>query len=157
MTNLDKIKQPARFIEINNVKYEIKFTLSAFAYLEEKFGTVADAIRRFNDKEDIALKEFFKAGLSYKKLEYEDSKLVFTEEILTSIAFACSESLCKDYDLNTAFDWNLLYYIARPLSQLSEEEFWNSTPCKILGALKVYEQYTMKTNQNNMINELMHW
>jgi len=157
MTNLEQIKQAARVIEINGRMFEIRFNLSAFAYLEEKFGTVSEAIRLFNAKDENALKEFFKAGLVYKNLECEDINLIFTDEVLSVLASACNEALCKDYDLDTAFDWNLLYYILRPLLQLSNKEFWDSTPRKLLGALKVYEQYSIKSNQNSTIDKLLHW
>lgn len=145
---LNTIKPQVHKIKTKDKDLEIKFTLESFAYLEEKFNSISEAIFLFNEKNEEAKKGFLKASLIHLK-EENDSEIEFTDEILTTLANACSESISQDYSIQEGFDWNLLYYIARPALNLSEKEFWQSTPRKLLNLFKILEKYTTQFTQAN--------
>lgn len=143
MSYLETIKPKSHKIEIAGKIYELKFTLESFAFLEEKFNSVDEAIKLFNAKDFDAIIACFKAGLLHKKENYNIQKLINKsnpELLILAIAGAMTSALTCEYGFDKEWDWCLLYFIAKPILHLSEDEFWQSTPRKILSMLKIIEE-----------------
>lgn len=143
MSYLENIKPKIHKMKIANKTYELKFTLAAFAFLEEKFNSVNEAINLFNAKDFNAIMACFEAGLLYKKENYNIQKIINKsnpELLIFTIAAAMTSALTCEYGFDKEWDWSLLYFIAKPVLHLSEDEFWQSTPRKILSMLKIIEE-----------------
>ncbi len=67
------------------------------------------------------------------------------------IANALNDVLCADYGFDKEFDWQLLYFIARPALGFSDEEFWSSTPKKILTMMKMLEEVKKEGQTENTL------
>lgn len=162
--NLEIIKPKTTFtIEVGRQECNLSFTLKSFAYLEELFGTVEKAINEFNTKDETAVREFLYAGLQ-NKTKKQVEKIRIDENLLRIIADAVSSALPENYKMDEAFDWSLLYYIIRPALYLSENEFWNSTPKKLLEFTKVLDEckqqqqkLTDAENRKQAVEAVMSW
>lgn len=167
MTCLETIKPKTNQIEINGKLYNLKFTLESFAFLEERFNSVDEAIRLFNNKNFDAILACFEAGLLHTKEKYNIQKIINKanpEILITAIAETMTSSLSSDFGFDKEWDWALLYIIAKPVLNMSEEEFWQSTPKKILWMLKIIQEIkgikepnTHTTTQNEAISSFMNW
>jgi len=149
--NLTIIKPEVRRLNIGKKTLNLKYNLRAFAHIEEKFGSVTQAIETFNKKDETAILQIFAIGLLYTEQEFDISKMKeeITLEIMAQAASAAmSDALCTDYGFDKEFDWPLLYFIARPALNFSEYEFWEATPKKILGLLKILEKVRGQEKQD---------
>lgn len=143
MTYLETIKPKSYNIKINGKIYSLKFTLEAFAYLEEKFNSVNEAIKLFNEKNFAAILTCFEAGLLHTKEKHNIQRIINKsnpEILIFTLVEAMTSALSGEYGFDKEWDWSLLYFIAKPVLHLSEEEFWQSTPTKILSMLKIIEE-----------------
>lgn len=158
--NLELIKPKAFTIKIGKTEYPIRFTLESFAYLEGIFGSVEKAVDAFNARTPQAITEFLIAGL---KLDDESKikKLKIDENLILTIAEVVQDALPTDYKFDENWDWSLLYYIVRPALNLSQEEFWNSTPKKLTAFIKILEkqkqQYEAIDNHDQAVQAFMSW
>ena len=166
MSCLETIKPKINKLCIDGKAYDLKFTLESFAFLEEKFNSVDEAIRLFNSKNFAAILACFEAGLLHTKEEYNVQKIINElnpEACIIAIADAMTSALSSDFGFDKEWDWALLYFIAKPVLHMSEEEFWQSTPKKILWMLKILqelkgsEKTTPNSAQNAAINSFMSW
>ncbi|MDR1169048.1 MAG: hypothetical protein LBK53_09220 [Heliobacteriaceae bacterium] len=139
--NLEIIKPKSFTIKIGKTIYPLRYDLRAFAFIEENLNSVNEAVSLFNEKDLGAIAVMFQAGLLHVGADaYKLLKKVNLEELIRTIAKAISEVTCSDYGFDKEFDWSLLYFIAKPALNFSEEEFWNSTPKKILTMMKMLEE-----------------
>jgi len=148
--NLSTIKPQVFEVKIGKNIYYLKYNLEAFAFIEEELGNIIDAIKNFNEKDFNTAAVFFCAGLIYTRQQYDIIKLVKKadpKELINIIAKAINDVICPEYGFDKEFDWPLLYFIAKPALNFSEEEFWQSTPKKILTMMKMLEE--MKIGKNN--------
>lgn len=164
MACLETIKPKTIELKIDGKSYEIKFTLESFAWLEEKFNSVDEAIRLFNNRNYDAIIACFEAALLHKKEKYNIQKIIdkaYPEELILAITDTMNSSLTSDYGFDKEWDWALLYFIAKPVLHLSEEDFWQSTPKKILSMLKIIEEIkgikSEPLTQNEAIKSFMNW
>ena len=156
MSNLELIKPKTHTIQVGKKKLELKFTLESFAHLEEEFGSVVEAVKLFNEKDETAIRQILSSILK------EDFKYIeITNKIISTLATAMSDSISQDYNFEDEIDWALLYYIIKPALNMSEVEFWNSTHRQMFGYLKTLERHgkevEAKNNQELAIKELMSW
>lgn len=164
MSYLENIKPKIHKIKIADKIYELKFTLEAFAFLEEKFSSVNEAINLFNAKDFNAIIACFEAGLLHKKENYDIQKLIDKsnpELLIFAIAAAMTSALTSEYGFDEEWDWSLLYFIAKPVLHLSDDEFWQSTPRKILSMLKIIEEVKgikpQTVNNDEAVKSFMSW
>lgn len=164
MTYLETIKPKIHNVEINGKIYPLKFTLESFAYLEERFNSVDEAIKKFNEKDFEAILACFEVGLLHTKEKYNIPKIINKsnpEVVILTIASAMTAVLTGDFGFDKEWDWCLLYYIAKPVLHLTEDEFWQSTPRKILSMLKIIEEVKgikpTTTTENDAAKSFMSW
>jgi len=163
--NLELIKPQTFGIKIGKQIYELKYTLKAFAFIEEQLGSVNDGIKAFNEKNFKAIAVMFFAGLIHTGKNYDVMRLMKNAdpaELACVISSAINEVISSDYSFDKEFDWSLLYFIAKPALNFSEEEFWQSTPKKILMMMKMLEELKIgKTKEilteNKAAEAFMSW
>lgn len=161
MSNLTLIKPTSHKIQIGDEMIELKYTLESFAFLEQEFDTVEKAIELFNTGNRDTIIKFIIAGIRNSFNIEIFNNMNFNEELISQISAAFTDSLPLDYQMEDLIDWSLLYYIIKPLLHLSEDEFWDSTPKKLIGLFKAIEKCkesnTKITNQNQAIQEFIKW
>lgn len=164
MSYLENIKPKTHNVEVDGKIYPLLFTLESFAFLEEKQGSVNEAIKLFNDKDFNAIMNCLEAGLLHTNEKYNIQKIINKsnpEIVILGIAGAMNSVLTCEYGFNEEWDWSLLYFIAKPILHLTEEEFWQSTPRKILSMLKIIEEVKgikpKAAVENDAINSFMSW
>lgn len=141
--NLNIIKPKKYVIKIGKENIELKFDLRSFAYLEENFESIENTLALFNKKDFDAIKCCFVASLAHCDKAYNVNELIKKadpQELTLKIASAINDALTSDFGFDKEVDWALLYFIARPALHFSEEEFWQSTPKKILSMLKILQE-----------------
>ncbi len=139
--NLEIIKPQMAAVKIGRTIYPLRYDLRSFAFIEENLNSVNEGIKLFNEKDLGAIAIIFQAGLLH--IGADACKLLKKanlDELIQTIAKAVSEVTCSEYGFDEEFDWSLLYFIAKPALHFSEEEFWNSTPKKILTMMKMLEE-----------------
>lgn len=152
--NLTTIKPEIKVIKIGKEIYPLKYDLNAFAFIEENLNSVNEAIKLFNEKDFEAIAIIFQAGLIHTERNYNILKILKKtdpKKLIAAIAEAINGVICSDYGFDKEFDWALLYFIAKPVLNFSEEEFWSSTPKKILTMMKMIEE--MKNGKQEEILE----
>lgn len=161
MSNLTLIKPKINTIQATKDMLELKFTLKSFAFLEEEFGSVVEAVKLFNANDLTAIKQMLKAGLMSMNTKCDPENIEINDELISTVANAISDSISQDYNFTEEIDWSLLYYIIKPAVNMSENEFWHSTHKQMLGFWATLEKYRkeveVQTNQEQTIKELMSW
>lgn len=164
--NLTIIKPKTMELKVDNQTLKLKYTLKSFSYLEEEFGSVNTAIDLFNEKDCVAVIKFIEAGLLHCAKKPDIQKIVKKAdliELIVSIAQCIQESLSSDFGFDKEFDWHLLYFIAKPALNFSDEEFWQATPKKILTMLRMMGEVKglIKSDHalsaNEAVNAFMSW
>lgn len=141
--NLNTIKPKKYIVNIGKENIELKFDLRSFAYLEEHFESIEKALELFNKKDFDAIKSCFMASLLHCNKTSNINELMKKadpQELTLKIASTINDALAFDFGFDKEFDWALLYFIAKPVLHFSEEEFWQSTPKKILSMLRILQE-----------------
>lgn len=164
MTYLEIIKPKNYIVKIDKKVYPLRFTLESFAYLEERFTSVAEAINHFNKKDFGAIIVCFEAGLLHTKKDYDIHNLISKadpEMLIFTLAKAMTSSITGDYGFEDEWDWSLLYFIGKTILHLTEDEFWHSTPRKILSMLTLIKEIkgikTEELIENDAAKAFMSW
>lgn len=164
MSYLEIIKPKDYVVKIDKKAYPLKFTLESFAYLEERFISVTEAINHFNKKDFGAIIACFEAGLLHTKKDYDINNLISKadpEAFIFTLAKAMTSSLSGDYGFENEWDWSLLYFIGKTILHLTEDEFWQSTPRKILSMLTLIKEIkgikTEELTENDAVQAFINW
>ena len=137
--NLEEIKPQKLPIKIKNKVYNLKYDFDSFATIEQMLGSIPEAFNSLNKFDLSVIKIFIWTGLDG---EEEISKEKFDSmsldaNVLGLISLAVENSLSPEYDFFEDWDWPLFYYLGTVTLKMSEEEFWKSTPRKLISLLKI--------------------
>ena len=150
--DLTIIKPKKYKVETQHDIYNLKFTLESFAFLEERLDSVENALELFNSSDIKVIPIFFEAGLVHTKCSHNILKMLENVDLYglaSVISKVLNDTLTSEFDFDKKFDWPRLYFIAKFILNLSEEEFWNSTPKKILTMMKMFEKEKKDNNMKN--------
>lgn len=99
MSNLKKIKRKPVFVDIgDNVQRELKFTLNSFAELEEKYGTIQEALDKMESGSISAVRHLLWVGLTSNDDKLTEKQLgnMLTVEDLNDLVIKMNEVMALD-------------------------------------------------------------
>ena len=149
-----EIKPKEYKIKIKNKEYQLMYNLEAFANVEQMLGDMQKAFEDLNNHDLTTIKIFLYSGLIHKKENIqlkESQKMTIDGKTLKIIFDAINDSLVEGFNFFKEYEWSLIYYIGTVSLNMSEEEFWKSTPRKIVSLIKILEEVKNQGNDKTKL------
>ena len=152
--SINEIKPKEFKIKIKNKEYQLKYDLEAFANVEQMLGDMQKAFDDLNNHDLTTIKIFLYSGLIHEKesIPLRDiQKMTIDGETLKVLFDAINDSLVEGFNFFKEYEWSFIYYIGTVSLKMSEEEFWKSTPRKIVSLIKILEEVKNKGNDKSKL------
>lgn len=140
--------------------YAARYTMRAWMEVERRYGTISAALKVLfgeDTGQNLEAAKFFLCILTGAAPDIVSSN--FNEQQLLEMTAAIQQTMMRDCPQKEetkgqpppeeATDWDWLEYLRRYRLQMSEEEFWNSTPRKIMKLLALWKRDNVMEKDEN--------